>query len=128
MPAIAKARWAAAVVAGSVVMSARDCSAMWSEAWPTPAMRMIGRPWASVRAVAMSARTTAAAPSVIGEQSRMFSGSATFAEESTSLTVICWRNWACGLSEPWRWFFTATIASCSRVVPQRAMCARAIIA
>ena len=42
--------------------------------------------------------------------------------------MISFWNWALGLSVPWRWFFTATCAICSSVVPCLAMWARAISA
>ena len=43
-------------------------------------------------------------------------------------SVISFRNWALGLRAPWRWFFTATWAICSSVVPYLSMCARAMSA
>ena len=42
--------------------------------------------------------------------------------------VIVFRMWAPGFKAPLAWFFTATAAKCSRVVPKSCMCRRAIIA
>ena len=65
--------------------------------------------------------TIAAAPSVIGEQSNRWSGSATIVDARTSSTEIL--RWYCawGLRRPFAWFFAATAASCSMVVPYRCM-------
>ncbi len=99
---------------------------MVSVAWPMP----ITLTAAFLNFFTWSAehRITAAAPSVTGEQSRMLSGSATFTELRTSFTVIRWGNCARGFLLPFSWFLTATAASCSRVVPYRAMWATAIMA
>ncbi len=42
--------------------------------------------------------------------------------------VITLRICASGFSAPFSWFFTATAARCSRVVPNSCMCRRAIMA
>jgi hypothetical protein len=67
------------------------------------------------RARSSGTTTTAAAPSVIGEQSKSRRGSATSEEFRTVSTVIRFLNWAIGFFAPFSWFFTATCASCSRV-------------
>jgi hypothetical protein len=54
---------------------------------------------------------------VIGEQSSRRSGSATMVAESTISRVTFIWYCACGFLSPLAWFFTATSASCSRVVP-----------
>ncbi len=73
-------------------------------------------------------RTTAAAPSLSGAQSNSPSGSATQGLCRTASIVISFWNWASGFSAPFLWFFTATEAMCSRVVPYSYMWRRAIIA
>ncbi len=98
-----------------------------SVAWAEAATRTRGD-FLIRRASSSGARTTAAAPSVIGEQSRMRSGSATSTDSSTCSAVTGVGNWASGFIEPCRWFLTATSASCRRVVPWRCMWARAIMA
>ena len=55
--------------------------------------------------------------SLIREQSNMVSGSATGLPASACSMVIGLRKCASGFLAPLAWFFTATAASCSRVVP-----------
>ena len=62
------------------------------------------------------ATITAAAPSVTGEQSKSRRGSATIVDFSTVSSVISLWNCAIGFRAPLKWFFTATCASCSRVM------------
>jgi hypothetical protein len=71
--------------------------------------------------------TTAAAPSTCeGQHCSSVSGSAIMREASTSSTVVSVRCWAYSFSEPWRRFFTATVArsagvadrSCRKRVPR----------
>src|SRR5213593_1923270 len=81
-----------------------------------------------LRATSSDARTTAAPPSVKGQQSRSLSGSATYGLCRTCSTVISFWNCAFGLSAPCLWFFTATAAICASVVPYRCMWARAMSA
>ena len=112
-PAMAKARSPATTVASRQEMSRRSWSAMVSLAWAV-ARTFTG---VSVNSLARSrgARMTAAAPSVMGEQSKSRRGSATSDEERTVSSVISDLNWAMGFFAPFRWFFTATMPSCSRV-------------
>ena len=97
-----------------------SCRYGWSVATPNPAT-MIGL---SVNSAARSGEqiTIAAAPSVCGQQSSRWSGWHTGGEASTSSTVTSLRKWAYGSSLPLWWFFTATAARCSRVVPNSCMC------
>ena len=89
-------------------------------ATPNPATNT-GR---SVNSCARSAgaRSTAAAPSVWGQQSNRWSGEHTGGAASACSIVIS--SWKCayGSSAPLWWFFTATDASISRVVPNSCMC------
>ena len=66
--------------------------------------------------------TAAAAPSVVGQHWNLVSGSKITREPRISSTVIAARNWLRSLSTAWRRFLTATLASCSRVVPYLSMC------
>src|SRR6185503_20405335 len=79
----------------------------------------------ALRATSSEAITTAAPPSVNGQQSYSLSGSATSADFMTCSSVISFWNCALGFFVPCLWFFTATAAICSSVVPCLAMCARA---
>ena len=114
-PAMARALDAAMWVDSSQVRSWRELSAIVSVACPLPAIRTTG--FFIRRAISAGTRMTAAAPSVMGEQSRMRKGSATRTEFTTASTVTLNGNWARGFREPLSWFLTATMASCSRVVP-----------
>ncbi len=86
-----------------------------SLAMPTPAIST----GVSVNFLALSRgqSTRAAAPSDRGAQSSMPSGSATQGAPSTAFSGSSRRYWALGFMAPLRWFFTATAAICSRVVP-----------
>ncbi|OPX76043.1 MAG: hypothetical protein A4E39_00090 [Methanoregulaceae archaeon PtaB.Bin152] len=98
IPAIANARLPAATVASRVLISRRSWRAIVSLAWAL-ASTLTG---VSVNFLARSngARTTAAAPSVIGEQSKSRRGSATSVDFSTvSSEISCW-NWAMGFLAP----------------------------
>ena len=64
----------------------------------------------------------AAAPSVCGQQSSSRSGLHTMGEASTCSTVISLWKCAYGSRHPLWWFFTATEASISGVVPNSCMC------
>src|SRR5207245_451907 len=69
-------------------------------------------PMPATRTAARAAvRTTAAAPSEIGQQCSSRSGSATIRESSTSSIVTARRKWAYGFRSALAWFFTATWAS-----------------
>jgi hypothetical protein len=70
----------------------------------------------------------AAAPSLNGHASYSLRGAATTYESSTSLTVISLWKCAVGLCIALRWFWMATCARSSSVVPYCAMCARAMAA
>ncbi len=63
----------------------------------------------------------AAAPSVVGQQSRSPKGHAMIGAFSTCSTVISLRRWALSFLAPLAWFFTATLASVSRPRPKVCM-------
>src|SRR5271157_6286416 len=69
------------------------------------------------------ARISEDAPSVRGQQSYSLRGDAMTIEAMTSSTVTLFFKWAIGFIEPYLWFFTATIARSSSVVPNLAICA-----
>ena len=97
-PAIAYARSAARRVALISTKESFSCRYGWSVATPKPATNT-GR---SVNSAARSAGTssTAAAPSVCGQQSRRCSGWHTGADFSTSSTVISFWKCAYGSRAP----------------------------
>ena len=68
-------------------------------------------------ALSIGQRTTAAPPSDRGAQSNMPSGVATGGALRTISMDISLLYCACGFKEPFLWFFTATAARCSLVVP-----------
>ena len=76
----------------------------------------------SARARVSDARTTAAAPSVIGEHMNRRSGDEIIREPRTWSSVAPLLKCALGFLAAWVWFFTPTIASCSSVVPYSAIC------
>ena len=114
-PAIANAALAAARDARKLVSVSRCRTASVSVPCPMPATRTAAR---------SAVRTTAAAPSEIGQQWSNRSGSATIRESSTSSTVIARWKWASGFRRALAWFFTATWASSRGETAARAISAR----
>src|SRR5438552_872622 len=108
-------RWTTAVAPVPPRVCVRPWRARKSLAWPDPAIR-IGVSL-NFRARCASHRTTAAAPSERGAQSNRPRGSATQGAWRTASIVISFWNCASGFRAPFLWFFTATAAICSRVVP-----------
>ena len=103
------------------------CSVMVSVAWPR-AGDLDDGPSCSARAISTGARTTAAAPSVMGEQSRMRSGSATRTELRTCSDRHLDRELGQRVHRAVVVVLDRDLASCSRVVPYLCMWATAIMA
>ncbi len=81
------------------------------------------------RASGSATNTTAAAPSVMEEQSPSRSGGATIGSRPSFArsNVFEW-NWAFGFEFANRWFFSETAASASSEVPNSSMCRWATMA
>ena len=84
-------------------------------AWPTISTAWSRSPCSSTKRSLAS--TAAAAPLEVGQHCSRVSGDHISRDPSTSSSVYGSRYWDRGLSTEWAWFFTATLANCSAVVP-----------
>src|SRR5579862_6058041 len=67
-----------------------------------------------VLSLASEHSTTAAAPSPVGQHMSSVLGYATMSAAMTSSKLKAFWYWASGLRVEWAWFFSATLANCSK--------------
>jgi hypothetical protein len=84
-------------------------------AWPTISTAWSRSPCSSTKR--SDASTAAAAPDDVGQHCSRVSGSHIIRDSSTSSSVHAAWYWERGLLTECSWFFTATLANCSAVVP-----------
>ena len=106
--------FAAAFTLAISVIEARSCKASVSEPWPLPNTHT---GFSNFLAIFSEAIITAAAPSVMGEQSSKRSGSATNEDILTSSILTFIRNCAFSFFSPFSWLVTGTKDSSSLLNP-----------